>query len=771
MYIDKIIFRAIVYYSKSCKINATDTIRNIRSHFPFCTFSNSTFYNWYRDITSVNNIIPPKRKIIVPKREHRAEILRRLEENPTTTARAIARSLKISHSTVLDYIYNVLGYHRSTCRIIPHLLTNKLRQQRILYSKVQLAILQEAEVVQYKNIISLDESWLFYSYFPSHCYIKSEAERQTVVRRQQGERKVMLTAAVSGGGVAGEYFLPVNATMTAQQFKKTILSSLNEWWEYRWRMLSADEQNSIIRSTEKALIAAHKVIDEEEQLQLPETSRGDAYQLMFQINETTTIGAAKPMRAAAQTALHTVETLGRIEAPSTHTFQCPNNPCFIHYDNAPGHNAECTGEYLQTTNFIRIPHPPYSPDISICDFYLFGRLKNALQQQNTQTLTEIQQATHTVLSSIADDEWIRVFREWKTRLLWIIEHNGDYYYTESHPQPQKQTHPKVQLTVTPLQLIGSENKLASTPSSPVSPLTPTPATPPNSSLLSSHNPTPTTPNPFSSPFNSITPTVSHIDHMNNAFVPPTSSVTTSSAAVSTISPVSSPHVSLSTNPNPLFTPTSSPIATQTTSLSTPNPFLSPTSSPTISYPSSLSTQNSAPARINNPLSSSPSEQVSPSIDPNPFSTPISTSSTASPSSLFSQTICAPPVNNPISSPLSKPLELYSSVYVCEFCPYRTPHYGHYQQHLMRHRDDRPFKCPVDGCKYAAFQKSDLDKHMHVHESESERHQIRYRKNCIVSHPALPPFFSRKSEYALSDFVTNSQTDFSFPDFSSKKTEA
>ena len=106
--------------------------------------------------------------------------------------------------------------------------------------------------------------------------LKTEAERPTVIRRHQGEQKALLTAAVSCEGVAGEYCLPVNTTMTAQQFTNTILSSLNEWWERRLRTLSSEEQNSIIRSTEKALIAAHKVIDEEEQLRLGETSRGDA---------------------------------------------------------------------------------------------------------------------------------------------------------------------------------------------------------------------------------------------------------------------------------------------------------------------------------------------------------------------------------------------------------------------------------------------------------------------------------------------------------------
>ena len=660
MYIDKIIFRAIVYYSKSCNINATQTIQNIRKYFPFCTFANSTFYNWYRDITSVNNIIPPKRKIRIPKREYRTEILRRLQENPSTSARAIARSLRISHSTVLDYIYNVLGYHRTTCRIIPHQLTDKLRQQRILYSKVQLAVLEEAEAVQYKNIISLDESWLFYSYFSSHCYLKREEERPTVVRRQQGEKKVMLTAAVSGAGVAGEIYLPVNATMTAQQFVNAILSSLNTWWESRWRSLTSDEQNAIIHSTEKALIAAQKVIDEEDQLHFIQTVGGDALQLMCQFNETPPTETTRPIRAAAQSAVQTVQALGQIEARSDQLFKCPESPCFIHFDNAPAHNADSTGQYLQTTHFIRIPHPPYSPDISVCDYYLFGRLKNALQQYNTQTLPEIQQATHAILDAIPEDEWFRVFQEWKTRLLWIINHNGDYYYKESHPHERAK--PKVLLPNSPVQVVGpgelvSPAKVSSTQGS--------------SSTPQENQASPS----LSSQTTSLPP-------INNPFASPTSE-----------------HIASSTDPNPLFSPTSSPTT----------------------------------------------------------------------SSLSSQTTSLPPINNDDTSRLSQTPMLYSSVYVCELCSYRTPHYGHYKQHVMRHTDDRPFKCPIDGCKYAAFQKSDLDKHMHVHEGDSKRHQIRFRKNLLVSQPPLPPFFSRKMDYALSDFVNNPQTDFSFPDFSSTKT--
>jgi histone-lysine N-methyltransferase SETMAR len=51
-------------------------------------------------------------------------------------------------------------------------------------------------------------------------------------------------------------------------------------------------------------------------------------------------------------------------------------PWFIHYDNARPHVSVKTETYLKETSFIRLEAPPYSPDLSPCDFYLFGTLKS-----------------------------------------------------------------------------------------------------------------------------------------------------------------------------------------------------------------------------------------------------------------------------------------------------------------------------------------------------------------------------------------------------------
>jgi len=43
----------------------------------------------------------------------------------------------------------------------------------------------------------------------------------------------------------------------------------------------------------------------------------------------------------------------------------------LHHDNAPAHRAVTTNEFLAKHNILSFPHPPYSPDLAPCDFFLF----------------------------------------------------------------------------------------------------------------------------------------------------------------------------------------------------------------------------------------------------------------------------------------------------------------------------------------------------------------------------------------------------------------
>ena len=48
------------------------------------------------------------------------------------------------------------------------------------------------------------------------------------------------------------------------------------------------------------------------------------------------------------------------------------------HDNAPAHKSSTVQEYLKESGLDVLDHPPYSPDLSPCDFWLFPRLKEML---------------------------------------------------------------------------------------------------------------------------------------------------------------------------------------------------------------------------------------------------------------------------------------------------------------------------------------------------------------------------------------------------------
>ncbi|GFX85373.1 histone-lysine N-methyltransferase SETMAR [Trichonephila clavipes] len=55
------------------------------------------------------------------------------------------------------------------------------------------------------------------------------------------------------------------------------------------------------------------------------------------------------------------------------------NSFLLHHDNARPHIARRVLDVSQQNNAEILPHPPYSPDITSCDFWLLPQLKKPLQ--------------------------------------------------------------------------------------------------------------------------------------------------------------------------------------------------------------------------------------------------------------------------------------------------------------------------------------------------------------------------------------------------------
>jgi histone-lysine N-methyltransferase SETMAR len=71
----------------------------------------------------------------------------------------------------------------------------------------------------------------------------------------------------------------------------------------------------------------------------------------------------------------------------------------LHHDNVPAHTALSVQQFLAKSNMVLLPHPPYSPDLAPCDFFLFPRMKKTLKGKRFSDVDEVKENTLTALKS------------------------------------------------------------------------------------------------------------------------------------------------------------------------------------------------------------------------------------------------------------------------------------------------------------------------------------------------------------------------------------
>jgi histone-lysine N-methyltransferase SETMAR len=102
-------------------------------------------------------------------------------------------------------------------------------------------------------------------------------------------------------------------------------------------------------------------------------------------------------------------------------------PAFsVHMDNSMCHNGRKVSDIFARRSIERAPHPPHSPDISPCDFWLFGYLKHKMRDQEFRGQQGILNAIVTIWNDLTFEDVQRVFHEWMERLAWVIGNNGEY---------------------------------------------------------------------------------------------------------------------------------------------------------------------------------------------------------------------------------------------------------------------------------------------------------------------------------------------------------
>jgi hypothetical protein len=83
-------------------------------------------------------------------------------------------------------------------------------------------------------------------------------------------------------------------------------------------------------------------------------------------------------------------------------------------------------DFIEACGMEQAPHPPYSPDLAPSDFYLFGYLKDRLQEQYFEDGDQPFDAIMFRTGTIEKVTLQRVFLEWMERVRRYIGTNGEY---------------------------------------------------------------------------------------------------------------------------------------------------------------------------------------------------------------------------------------------------------------------------------------------------------------------------------------------------------
>ena len=98
---------------------------------------------------------------------------------------------------------------------------------------------------------------------------------------------------------------------------------------------------------------------------------------------------------------------------------------FLHHDNAPAHSALKTREFLAKHSITVLPHPPYSPDLAPCDFWLKDYIKRNLDDH--EDIKSHRLAVTRLLREIPEEECRKTFEKLLERMQFCIDNNGEYF--------------------------------------------------------------------------------------------------------------------------------------------------------------------------------------------------------------------------------------------------------------------------------------------------------------------------------------------------------
>lgn len=173
-----------------------------------------------------------------PGRKHDEELLNKIagmfEQESFASLGHIARTLNIPKSTVHRYVTKYLGRVYKKTKWIPHLLTEPQKKLRVKACIELVEILQACQKLDWRNIITGDQSWFTYWSGYDGAWLALEDNAPIFEESHIQVKKIMITVI---WGVYGIYLidvLPQGMSFNSEYFIKHIINKIAEKKQEIW---------------------------------------------------------------------------------------------------------------------------------------------------------------------------------------------------------------------------------------------------------------------------------------------------------------------------------------------------------------------------------------------------------------------------------------------------------------------------------------------------------------------------------------------------------
>ena len=95
--------------------------------------------------------------------------------------------------------------------------------------------------------------------------------------------------------------------------------------------------------------------------------------------------------------------------------------------NAPAYSAAIIRQFLTQKQVATLNHPPYSPDLSLPDYFLFPKVKLQLKGARFDTIEGIQKAVTDQLNKISAEDFSNAMKKLETHANLCVTANGSYF--------------------------------------------------------------------------------------------------------------------------------------------------------------------------------------------------------------------------------------------------------------------------------------------------------------------------------------------------------